>query len=64
MGSYNKVMQVHHVNRGITLPVLEGLQCENSKIYKNMQKSDKFINSVYIYIYIYIYLYVIEFENV
>jgi len=25
--SQNKVIQVQHVNRGITLPVLEGLEC-------------------------------------
>ena len=34
--SYNTVLQVQSVNPGITLPVLEGLQCQNPKIYKNM----------------------------
>ena len=33
---YNKGIWAQHVNLGITLPVLECLQCRNSKIYKKL----------------------------
>jgi hypothetical protein len=54
--SWNKVIQVQHINPGITLPVLEALEYQNSKIYK-------------IYKNIYIdnnpigFLYIVEYKN-